>query len=479
MPKVVNAVKGAVKATGSAVKGAAKTAVKGAIAGTAKAASVAKKAVSGVKRMTAVAAAAVPICVNKAGKVAKKAVAAVSTCVDATIKTGKAAGKMVGGYLKYELGERKKGFDEHNQNLGKRVAEEWENYWRKIERGITEKGVFYSPVKGISDTLDFMLQLRKAVVEEYPTLNWTERKLQGAYQWVKDGVITNGDKFGNYIYNKNWGVVSNFVGGFFNASDMKENSGVAASVGSFFNGVIGHGILGTVDGIATAVTNPYGTVEGINNIVGDPGTVFSALKKEVGRVWDQEIINGSWEDRSRVAGAVTFEAVTTVGGAVKAGKAAKAAKAGDKAADLGTAAKAAGVMDDATGVAAKATDIMGDAAVTAQTAKKTSKLGSAIDRALTSNLAKKAANKADDFVREIRNLLNPPELKPALASGAWDDAGEVGFFTKHYNNRVEKNTPLLSNSGVNIQKRLPFCPNDSVLCLTEAGQFYEVPFVNS
>jgi len=26
---------------------------------------------------------------------------------------------------------------------------------------------------------------------------------------------------------------------------------------------------------------------------------------------------------------------------------------------------------------------------------------------------------------------------------------------------------------------LPFCPNDSVLCLTEALQFYEVPFVNS
>ena len=289
---------------------------------------------------------------------------------------------------------------------------------------------------------------------------------------------------------------------------MKENSGVAASVGSFFNGVIGHGILGTVDGIATAVTNPYGTVEGINNIVGDPGTAFSALKKEVGRVWDEEIINGSWEDRSRVAGAVTFEVVTTVGGAVKAGKAAKAAKAGDKAADLGTAAKAAGMMDDATGVAAKAAgvmddatevaaktasmmddaagvaaktagamddatgmaakaagamddatgvaaktaDIMGDAAVTAQTAKKTNKLGNVIDRALTSDLAKKAANKADDFVREIRDLLNPPELKPALASGALDDADEVGFFTRHYNNRMEKNTPLQSNSGVNIQK---------------------------
>ena len=221
---------------------------------------------------------------------------------------------------------------------------------------------------------------------------------------------------------------------------------------SYFNVVVGHGVLGTIDGVAIAVTNPYSTIEGINNIVGDPGTAFSALKKEVGRVWDEEVINGSWEDRSRVAKTVTFEVVTTVGGAVKAGKAAKAAKAGDKAADLGTAAKVVDAMDDATGVAAKTADIMGDAAVTARTAKKTGKLGNVIDRALTSNLAKKAANKADDFVREIRDLLNPPELKPALASGALDDADEVGFFTRHYNNRMEKNTPLQSNSGVNIQK---------------------------
>ena len=95
-------------------------------------------------------------------------------------------------------------------------------------------------------------------------------------------------------------------------------------------------------------------------------------------------------------------------------------------------------MDDAVGGAGKTADIMGGAAVTAQTEKRAGKLGSVIYRALTSNLAKKAANKADDFVREIRKLLNPPELKPALASGAWDDAGEAVFFTKQYNNRVEK-----------------------------------------
>lgn len=226
VPKVVNAVKGAAKATGNAVKGAVKTAAKGAIAGTVKAASAAKKAVSGVKRMTAIAAAAIPVCVNKAGAVAKKAAASVAKCVDAGMQKGKQAVDS----LKKGLGELQQELSERNKNLGKRVQEEWENYWQKIERGMTEKGVLYSPVKGLSDTLDFALQLRKAVVEEYPILNWTERKLQGAYQWAKDGFISNSDKLGNYIYNKNWGVVSNFAGGLFNASDMKENSGVAAAV---------------------------------------------------------------------------------------------------------------------------------------------------------------------------------------------------------------------------------------------------------
>ncbi len=101
-------------------------------------------------------------------------------------------------------------------------------------------------------------------------------------------------------------MVSNFVGGLFNASDMKDNSGVVVAMGSFFNGVLGYGVLGTVDGVATVVTNPFGTIEGINNVVGNPGAAFSALKKEAGRIWDEELLNGSWEDRSRVVGAAAF-----------------------------------------------------------------------------------------------------------------------------------------------------------------------------
>lgn len=57
----------------------------------------------------------------------------------------------------------------------------------------------------------------------------------------------------------------------------------------------------------------------------------------------------------------------------------------------GVAAGTACMMDDATGVAAKAAGAMDDVAMTAQTAKKTGKLGNVIDRVLTSNLANKAA----------------------------------------------------------------------------------------
>ena len=264
-------------------------------------------------------------------------------------------------------------------------------------------------------------------------------------------------------------MVSNFVGGLFNASDMKDNSGIVVAMGSFFNGVLGHGVLGTVDGVATAVTNPFGTIEGINNVVGDPGAAFSALKKEAGRIWDEELVNGSWEDRSRVAGAAVFEVVTTVAGM----GAAKAAKAGDKAADLGKAAKVADAIDDAAD-AAKAIDKMTDMAKKAKKAGKlsgaldrASDIGKAsraalssikknasgmIDRALTSNTVKKAAKKADDFIRDVRNMLTPPELQPALVTGVLDDADDVGFFTKYYDDLVKKKKTSLSESGVKIEK---------------------------
>ncbi len=151
--------------------------------------------------------------------------------------------------------------------------------------------------------------------------------------------------------------------------------------------------------------------------------------------------------------------VTTVAGmgAAKAGKAAKAAKAEDKAAG---AAKAVEKMTDTAKTARKAGKLsgaldrasdVGKASRAALSSIKKSATGM-IDRALTSNTVKKAARKADDFIRDVRSMLTPPELQPALVTGVLDDVDDVGFFTKYYDDLVKKKKPSLSESGVKIEK---------------------------
>ena len=144
-------------------------------------------------------------------------------------------------------------------------------------------------------------------------------------------------------------------------------------------------------------------------------------------------------------------------GAAKAGKAAKAAKAEDKAAD---AAKAIDKMTDTAKTARKAGKLsgaldrasdVGKASRAALSSIKKSATGM-IDRALTSNTVKKAARKADDFIRDVRSMLTPPELQPALVTGVLDDVDDVGFFTKYYDDLVKKKKPSLSESGVKIEK---------------------------
>ena len=95
---------------------------------------------------------------------------------------------------------------------------------------------------------------------------------------------------------------------------------------------------------------------------------------------------------------------------------------------------------------------MDDAAGTARAAKRAGKSSGVINRVLTSDLAKKAANRADDLLGNIRRLLNPPKSKPALVSGIWDDASDTGFFTRYYDDLVKKKTTVLNESGVKIHK---------------------------
>jgi len=290
------------------------------------------KAAAGAKRA---AAGAVPVCVSKAGELAKKAYASVMKCVGAVIE----AELETIGAVKDRLEEADRDLARRNERIMERFEKEWENYCQDVCRGVTGKRAYFDIFTAQLDFLNLVLQMRKAVVEEYPILGLQQSLLQGAYQENKDQFLKYADTNGNSIYNKGWPILSDFVGGLFHASDMGEDQGAAAAAGSFLNGVIGEGVLGTVDGIAGIVTDPWGAVEGVNNVIREPDAAAEAAWNGVEEAW----VNGSLEDRCRLAGAAVFEIASTfVGlGAAKASKAAKTAKAAGAAKDMGSAAKTA------------------------------------------------------------------------------------------------------------------------------------------
>lgn len=71
-----------------------------------------------------------------------------------------------------------------NKNVRKRVAKEWENYRQKIERGITEKRIFYSLVTGLPP--GFCAADKESGGEGISGAELDRKKTVGAYQCVKD-----------------------------------------------------------------------------------------------------------------------------------------------------------------------------------------------------------------------------------------------------------------------------------------------------
>ncbi len=483
--------KGAVKATGNAVVKSALKASAGMVNGASKAVTNAKKAVVGGHLLAVKAMATVPSYISPNGKLTKKAEAALSKRVAA----GEMVGIMASETLQKKLGVYDWEANQRYRKLAVRFWEEWKETRETVKRGKTGKVVVYADISVIPEYINLVLQLRKAVIEVYPELNWSERKVKEIYQKIKDfGKMAN-DGVGDFFYNSNSSVVSDFAGGFFNVSDMEENSGVAAAVGSFLNGIVYHGFFGTIDGVASVLTDPFSTVEGVNNILRDPKAAGTAVWNEGKRIYDEEVINGSTEDRSRLAGTMFFEVISFVYGVgatkgSKAGMAAKATRAGDKAADIGMTAKAVDAVEEIGGavkIGDKAADIgkTGKAAETidnisaaASTAKKIEKVkdvlkhasgmgktGAAaslknsaskmMDRILTSNIAKKAVNSMDDIVNVIRKMLDPPGpgVEVAPVTGMLDDIDDMGpFGRRYYENLMKKEKISNGSSGVKIRK---------------------------
>ena len=59
---------------------------------------------------------------------------------------------------------------------------------------------------------------------------------------------------------------------------MPKNAGLMSTIGAYHRGVYIKGLLGTVDGIYSTVAHPIKTVEGLTDILVNPGMLVKAVK---------------------------------------------------------------------------------------------------------------------------------------------------------------------------------------------------------
>ena len=152
------------------------------------------------------------------------------------------------------------------------------------------------------------------------------------YDNLRNTVIRETTKAGNSVYAAKIPIISNGLGRFLGATNMPKNAGLMSTIGAYHRGVYIKGLLGTVDGIYSTVVHPIKTVEGLTDILVNPGMLVKAVKNYT----NEKIIHGSSEDRAEFLGHAAFEiglaAVTN--GYAKSGKGAKKAIGSSKAADI-------------------------------------------------------------------------------------------------------------------------------------------------
>ena len=152
------------------------------------------------------------------------------------------------------------------------------------------------------------------------------------YDNLRNTVIRESTKAGNSVYAANIPIISNGLGRFLGATNMPKNAGLMSTIGAYYRGVYIKGFLGTADGIYSTVAHPIKTVEGLTDIIVNPGMLVKAVKNYT----NEKIIHGSSEDRAELLGHAAFEIGLAVvaNGSAKSGKGAKKAIGSSKAADI-------------------------------------------------------------------------------------------------------------------------------------------------
>ena len=152
------------------------------------------------------------------------------------------------------------------------------------------------------------------------------------YDNLRNTIIRETTKAGNSVYAANIPIISNGLGRFLGATNMPKNAGLMSTIGAYYRGVYIKGFLGTADGIYSTVAHPIKTVDGLTDIIVNPGMLVKAVKNYT----NEKIIHGSSEDRAELLGHAAFEIGLAVvaNGSAKSGKGAKKAIGSSKAADI-------------------------------------------------------------------------------------------------------------------------------------------------
>lgn len=250
-------------------------------------------------------------------------------------------------------------FFEKNQRILEKIKEENKIFAADFIKGTTGRGaLLYSTSKALKvpipgafnlsiEVMNYILQIRKAVVEEYPTIDWAPN----VYKELKQESGSYFNQLGNITYNKNIPFLSDLIGAFTNSSDyqkhgnqtplddlrykiindalimakpslipgvpgtvikgikISQKENVASTEGAYDRGFLIEGAGGMAEGIVNLVISPYETAEGIVNIYKEPEKYIPAILKAANEYVNDKVIHGSAEDRAKLAGRVRFEAM--------------------------------------------------------------------------------------------------------------------------------------------------------------------------
>jgi hypothetical protein len=347
--------------------------------------------------------------------------------------------------------------NQKNERILDKVKAEWEKTSSGLIRGFTTTGAICPTVwqvRSSSLMLDFMLQTRKAVIEEYPVFNLPGSALKDLIHTIETGISDGGAKAGSFIYNLNLPGVSDFVGAFTDQREPGAKSNSFSIKGAFYRGLLVDGVLGTVDGVANLIADPFEVMEGLNTIVLYPQETLPAIGSGIKEYVDTKIIHGSPEDWAQVTGQVTFEVASWLIGVGEAKTGTGVAKTGAKVGDMTT---------NGSNMAKTVVKTMDKAAESGKTAKY-------LNAPALKNIGKKALKNLDDFavntgrrtgdfidnIRAGMNRLAGPVPEYA-GIGKLDDIGRTGEKIEDFLSAFKKKFMKAEKppgNGVNIKPKV-------------------------